>query len=84
MTEAAKLKRNYQKLLDWYQYRAEENKGSQQKLLDLLAALDRDVQADKAYEKDVDDLESLKIIYETGIRRFESQVDRYKKLIDGL
>lgn len=84
MTEKSKLKRNYQRLLDWYQYRAEENKGSQQKLLALLAKLDRDVQADDSYEKDIDDLESLKIIYETGIRRFESQVDEYRNRIKAL
>lgn len=84
MTEKTKLKRNYQKLVDWYQYRAEENKGSQQKLLELLASLDKDLQADESYDKDIDDLESLKIIYETGIRRFESQVDKYKKLMTEL
>lgn len=75
------LKKNYQLLLDWYQYRAQENTGSQQKLLDLLAALDMDVAASPDYDKDIDDLESLKIIYETGIRRFESQVEKYQKLI---
>ncbi|MGX5853731.1 hypothetical protein ACWKW6_08815 [Dyadobacter jiangsuensis] len=78
------LKRNYQMLLDWYQYRAEENKGSQRKLLDLLATLDRDAGASEDYDKDIDDLESLKIIYETGIRRFESQVEKYQKLIEEL
>lgn len=78
------LKKNYQMLLDWYQYRAEENTGSQKKLLDLLAALDMDVQASPEYDKDIDDLESLKIIYETGIRRFESQVEKYQKLIKEL
>jgi len=71
-------------LLDWYQYRAEENTGSHQKLLDLLAELDKDLEADESYDKDIDDLESLKIIYETGIRRFESQVEKYQKLIGDL
>jgi len=84
MTQKAKLKKNYQKLLDWYQYRAEENTGSHKKLLDLLAVLDKDLEADESYDKDIDDLESLKIIYETGIRRFESQVEKYRKLIADL
>jgi hypothetical protein len=84
MTQKSKLKKNYQRLLDWYQYRAEENKGSLQKLLELLAELDRDVRADDSYDKDIDDLESLKIIYETGIRRFESQVDEYRNRIEAL
>lgn len=84
MTQKARLKKNYQKLLDWYQYRAEENTASHQKLLDLLAALDKDLQADESYDKDIDDLESLKMIYETGIRRFESQVEKYRKLITDL
>ena len=84
MDNKKRLKKNYQMLLDWYQYRAKENTGSMQKLLALLDKLDRDVEADDAYEKDIDDLESLKFIYETGIRQFESQVDKYKKLIEEL
>lgn len=84
MNQKAMLKKNYQKLLDWYQYRAEENTVSHQKLLDLLATLDKDLQADESYDKDIDDLESLKLIYETGIRRFESQVEKYQKLIADL
>ncbi|MCF2487670.1 hypothetical protein [Dyadobacter sp. CY347] len=75
------LKESYQKMLEWNQYRAEENSGSLKKLLQLLSELDRESEADEAYEKDIDDLESLKFIYETGIRKFESQVDKYKALI---
>lgn len=81
MAKDKKLLKNYKMLAEWYTYRAKENTGSHQKLLKLLAALDRNVTAEGDYEKDVDDLESLKIIYETGIRRFESQVEKYKKLI---
>ncbi|MDR6806042.1 hypothetical protein J2Y45_003234 [Dyadobacter sp. BE34] len=84
MTRKAEQKKNYQMLLDWYQYRAEENKGSHKKLLDLLAKLNKNLEADESYDKDIDDLESLKIIYETGIRRFESQVEKYQRLIDDL
>lgn len=68
-------------MLEWNQYRAEENSGSLKKLLQLLSELDRESEADETYEKDIDDLESLKFIYETGIRKFESQVDKYKALI---
>ncbi len=68
-------------MLEWYQYRAEENTGSLKKLQKLLAELDRESEASEAYEKDVDDLESLKFIYETGIRNFESQVEKYKAMI---
>ncbi|MCF2495129.1 hypothetical protein [Dyadobacter chenhuakuii] len=75
------LKASYQKMLEWNQYRAEENSGSLKKLLRLLSELDRESEADETYEKDIDDLESLKFIYETGIRKFESQVDKYKALI---
>ncbi|MCE7070644.1 hypothetical protein LZG74_10040 [Dyadobacter sp. CY327] len=75
------LKASYQKMLEWNQYRAEENSGSLKKLLQLLSELDRESEADETYEKDIDDLESLKFIYETGIRKFESQVDKYKALI---
>ncbi|MCE6988098.1 hypothetical protein [Dyadobacter sp. CY323] len=84
ITKENALKANYQKLLDWYTYRAKENTGSMEKLLTLLSELDRDVQAPDDYEKDVDDLESLKFIYETGIRNFESQVDKYRKLIESI
>ena len=75
------LKKNYQMLHDWYQYRVRENAESLKKLEKLLSDLNRDVQADAQYEKDVDDLESLKLIYETSIRNLESQVDRYRALI---
>jgi hypothetical protein len=78
------LKENYQKLLEWYQYRAEENTGSFEKLQILLSELDRNADGDADYEKDIDDLESMKFIYETGIRKFEIQVDKYKELIKSM
>ena len=77
------LESNYQKLIGWYEYRAKENTGSLKKLLKLLSELDRNVEASNDYEKDIDDLESLKFIYETGIRKFESQADKYKALLKG-
>ncbi|QRR00720.1 hypothetical protein [Dyadobacter sandarakinus] len=78
------LKKNYKMLLDWYGYRARENAGSLKKLQKLLAVLNRDVEGGKVYDKDIDDLESLKFIYETGIRNFESQVEKYQALLDEL
>ncbi|WP_035333186.1 hypothetical protein [Dyadobacter crusticola] len=81
MKKKDSLKESYIKMLEWYQYRAEENTGSLKKLQKLLAELDRESEASEAYEKDVDDLESLKFIYETGIRNFESQVEKYKAMI---
>jgi hypothetical protein len=84
MKQNDKLKKSYQKMLEWYQYRAEENTGSLKKLQKLLAELDRESEASDAYEKDIDDLESLKFIYETGIRNFESQVEKYRAMIGEL
>lgn len=81
MAKKSSLQDNYSKLLEWYQYRAKENAGSLEKLLALLAELDRKVDGPAEYEKDIDDLESLKFIYETGIRNFESQVDKYRELL---
>ncbi|SKB78745.1 hypothetical protein [Dyadobacter psychrophilus] len=78
------LKKSYQKLLNWYKYRAEENSKSLLKLQKLLSELDRESQGNEVYDKDIDDLESLKFIYETGIRNFESQVDKYQKMIKDL
>ncbi|REA59684.1 hypothetical protein DSL64_16900 [Dyadobacter luteus] len=82
MGKDTKLKNSYKKMLEWYEYRAVENSRSLEKLLKLLPELDIESPADPSYDKDVDDLESLKLIYETSIRNFESQVDKYRKLID--
>lgn len=82
MAKNRDIKTSYQYLIDWNRYRLEQNKQSLEKLLILLPKLDRELEADKMYEADIDDLESLRIIYETGIRNFESQIDRYQKLID--
>ena len=68
-------------MLEWNQYRAKENTASLKKLLKLLSQIDKKSPADKGYEKDVDDLESLKFIYESGIRSFESQLDKYRALM---
>ncbi|WP_439583036.1 hypothetical protein [Dyadobacter bucti] len=81
MTQKNDLKRSYQKMLDWYQYRADENSSSLKKLVKLLGEIDRTSTANETYEKDIVDLESLKFIYETSIRKFESQVDTYKIMI---
>jgi hypothetical protein len=82
MAQNSNLKKSYKKLPDWYQYRAKENSKSLEKLLKLLTELERESNGNAAYDKDIDDLESLKFIYETSIRNFESQVDKYRKMID--
>jgi len=84
MASQNSLKKSYQKLLTWYQYRAEENAKSLVKLKKLLSELERESQGNEIYDKDIDDLESLKFIYETGIRNFESQVEKYQKMIKDL
>lgn len=84
MADKTNLRSSYELMLQWYEYRAEENTQSLHKLHKLLPELDRQSTADPTYEKDVDDLESLKLIYETSIRNFESQADRYRKLIHTL
>jgi hypothetical protein len=81
MGSSKKLKKSYALLLNWYDYRAKENAKSLGKLQKLLSQLDRESVANATYEKDIDDLESLKFIYETGIRNFESQVDKYRNMI---
>ena len=69
-------------MMNWNRYRLRQNKQSLEKLLLLLSKLDSSGPADdKAYEDDVDDLQSLKIIYETGIRSFESQIEKHQRLI---
>lgn len=84
MNEKAKLKKAYRQMIDWNTYRLEQNRQSLDKLVHLLSELDRDLKGSEIYEKDVVDLDALKIIYETGIRSFESQVDRYNNLISDL
>ena len=71
-------------MIDWNLYRAEQNGESLKKLTKMLSELDRDLKGDETYEKDIVDLDSLKIIYETSIRNFEGQVDKYRNLISEL
>ena len=84
MTKKTSLGASYKQLIDWNTYRLKQNKQSLEKLLVLLTKVDKEYIDDKEYAKDIDDLESLKIIYETGIRNFESQIERYQKLMDSL
>lgn len=76
-----KLKESYQLMIDWNKYRLKQNNESLKKLNVLLAALDRDEPADPSYEKDIVDLDSLKIIYETSFRNFDGQIKKYNDLI---
>ncbi|REA63665.1 hypothetical protein DSL64_04305 [Dyadobacter luteus] len=57
------LKKSYATMLKRYEY--QENAQSLQKLHKLLPELDRAYIAEPTYAKDLDDLESLKLIYET-------------------
>jgi len=84
MTKKTSLGASYKQLIDWNTYRLKQNKQSLEKLLVLLTKVDKEYIDNKEYAKDIDDLESLKIIYETGIRNFESQIERYQKLMDSL
>ena len=84
MTKINKLEKAYQQMIDWNLYRAEQNGESLKKLTKMLSELDRDLKGDETYEKDIVDLDSLKIIYETSIRNFEGQVDKYRNLISEL
>ncbi len=76
-----KLKKSYQLLINWNKYRLKQNNESLKKLNVLLAALDRDGHADPSYQKDIVDLDSLKIIYETSFRNFDGQIKKYSDLI---
>ncbi|MBE9463510.1 hypothetical protein ACFP1I_11320 [Dyadobacter subterraneus] len=76
------LQQAYQKMIDWNSYRLEQNTESLKKLIELLPQLSEEDQADPVYQADIDDLLSLKIIYETGIRNFESKIDKYNELLD--
>ncbi|MCF0056064.1 hypothetical protein [Dyadobacter sp. CY356] len=78
------LQKAYQKMIDWNNYRLEQNTESLNKLIALLPELTDEDQADPVYQADIDDLLSLKIIYETGIRNFESKIDKYKELLKEL
>jgi len=75
------LKQKYQQMADWNLYRLKQNKASLEKLLKLLPELDTATGAAEVYEADLDDLQSLRLIYETSIRNFESKVDIYRNLI---
>ncbi len=84
MSKLDKLKKNYQYMIDWNLYRLDQNNESLEKLKKLLTKLDRNMDGDAAYEKDVVDLDALKLIYETSIRNFEGQVDKYRNLIENM
>ncbi|WP_221392757.1 hypothetical protein [Dyadobacter sp. NIV53] len=78
------LKERYQLLIDWNTYRLEQNTESLEKLLVLLPKLDKELEGDESYKSDIPDLHSLKVIYETGIRNFESTIDKYNSLLKDL
>lgn len=71
-------------MIDWNVYRLDQNKESYEKLIKLLPGLATDDTADAVYQADVDDMESLRLIYETAIRNFEGKIQKYKELLDAL
>jgi hypothetical protein len=78
------LKKGYQHMIDWNEYRLVQNQESLKKLIELLPEFESADQGDPVYQADFDDLLSLKIIYETGIRNFEGKIQKYKELLAGL
>ena len=76
------LKEGYQLMIKWNEYRLSQNRQSLDKLVKLIPKLKEEAQANPVYQADIDDLLSLKIIYETGIRGFESKIEKYTELID--
>jgi len=76
------LKEGYQLMIKWNEYRLSQNRQSLDKLVKLIPKLKEEAQADPVYQADIDDLLSLKMIYETGIRGFESKIEKYTELID--
>jgi hypothetical protein len=78
------LGESYQQMIDWNIYRLDQNKESYEKLIELLPTLATDENADAVYQADVDDMESLRLIYETAIRNFEGKIQKYKELLAAL
>ena len=76
------LKEGYQLMIKWNEYRLSQNRQSLDKLVKLIPKFKEEAQADPVYQADIDDLLSLKMIYETGIRGFESKIEKYTELID--
>jgi hypothetical protein len=81
MSQGNKLRESFQLMIDWNLYRLKQNNESLSRLEKLLSKLDRDYADNEIYAKDIVDLDSLKIIYETSIRNFDAQIEKYKRLI---
>ena len=79
-----KIGKSYQRMIAWNSYRLKQNNQSLQKLKILLSQLNRNEPADQTYEKDIVDLDALRMIYETSIRNFESQIEKYTDLVRNL
>jgi hypothetical protein len=75
------LAKSYQQMIDWNVYRLDQNKESYNKLVELLPTLTIDENADAVLQADVDDMESLRLIYETAIRNFEGKIQKYTELL---
>lgn len=82
--KTSSLAKTYQQMIDWNVYRLDQNKESYQKLVELLPTLTIDENADAVLQADVDDMESLRLIYETAIRNFEGKIQKYEELLSAL
>jgi hypothetical protein len=78
--KTSSLAKTYQQMIDWNVYRLNQN----QKLVELLPTLTIDENADAVLQADVDDMESLRLIYETAIRNFEGKIQKYEELLSAL
>ena len=76
------LKEQYQNIIDWNIYRIDQSTESLDKLTQLLPKLGTGEEGDVSHQQEIVELNSLKLIYETGIRNLEGKVDKYKKLLE--
>ncbi|KAA6439793.1 hypothetical protein FEM33_10550 [Dyadobacter flavalbus] len=78
------LKEKYRLMLEWHQYRLEQNQESLNRLTELLPKLDHEPDEDAVYRADYEELLSLKLIYETSLRNFEGKTAKYEQLLSEL
>jgi len=75
------LKEKYQHMLEWHQYRLEQNQESLNRLTELLPKLGHEPDEDAVYLADYEELLSLKLIYETSLRNFDGKIAKYEQLL---
>lgn len=75
------LKEKYRLMMEWHQYRLEQNQESLNKLMELLPQLGHESEEDAVYLADYEELQSLKLIYETSLRNFDGKIAKYEQLL---